>query len=52
MSSDITVAHIHGLLESFSKTVYRAKDSESGSLVSNDGRKDMVICRNGEKYVH
>lgn len=34
MSSDITVAHIHGLLENFSKNVYRAKDSEQGSLVS------------------
>lgn len=34
MSSDITVAHIHGLLENFSKNVYRAKDSDQGSLVS------------------
>ncbi|XP_055317855.1 myotubularin-related protein 14 isoform X3 [Sitodiplosis mosellana] len=35
MSSDITVAHIHGLLENFSKNVYRAKDSDQGTL-NND----------------
>lgn len=34
MSSDITLAHIHGLLENFSKNVYRAKDSDQGTLVS------------------
>lgn len=34
MNPDITLAHIHGLLESFSKNIYRAKDSEQGSFVS------------------
>lgn len=34
MSSDITLTHIHRLLESFSKNIYRAKDSDQGSIVS------------------
>lgn len=34
MNTDITLTQIQGLLENFSRNVYRAKDMEPGSLVS------------------
>lgn len=49
MSSDITVAHIHGLLENFSKNVYRAKDSEQGSIVSI--KSIFAVCCSFLKWI-
>lgn len=44
MNSDITIAHIHGLLENFSKYLYRAKDSDQGSLVSIALNSEYNLC--------
>ncbi|XP_031629993.1 myotubularin-related protein 14 isoform X2 [Contarinia nasturtii] len=45
ISSDITVAHIQGLLENFSKNVYRAKDDEEGSLNNEVMEKCQSLFR-------
>lgn len=42
-TKDITQDNIRELLESFSKTIYRSRDAEPGSLVRKDSLFSILI---------